>query len=1105
MPDELQYHPVLVDANDFLERFRPARFLLVGNGLPPAFDQAAESRYISDPSVELATGIYRYTHDEGELMVVVREGSRPDPPLSGSFGQPECERLERSYDWCWQWWNDAAQIPNRAFVDGDVVQTVPGGQEAHIRHSEFYQGQWAYSIRVEGHTRSVAENEIAHIDVDDDPYDWIDRNFAPARHFAAELTRAKLTKELTDTVYSFRATRTTFRPYQFRPVMRLLSTGEMRLLIADEVGLGKTIEAGLVWTELDARSQANRVLVVCPSMLVGKWQAEMDERFGFDLVELDRGDLDDLLERLETDRWQTRYHAVCSLQRLRSWSGLERFTELAPRFDLVIVDEAHHLRNRGTASNTLGHLLSDWSDTLLFLSATPLNLGNDDLFNLLELLAPGEFEDRINLEQRLEPNAVLTAVSKSLLDASSVNPQRLAKLQTISDLTFGPAILRRPEYRELEQLLMQDTLLPAQIAEAKHLIAELHALSTVVTRTRKVEVEEGAVLRIAQAVPVHLTETEAELYNAIYQWQLDRAAARSMPVGFIGQMPLRLAGSCLPATRDSVLDQHRSPSGEFLDPHESDIELDNDSVPPIEVVEAAKALGEVDTKFEQFVERLQSSVDQGHKILVFSFFLPTIDYLEGRLTSKFRVASITGKVDAEERRDLMRRFRGGEFDVLLASRVASEGLDFEFCSAVVNYDLPWNPMELEQRIGRIDRFGQTEEAIHVVNFHTPGTIETDIIEAVHERIGVFTRSIGELEPIIQSELPQLRQAMFDWSLSDEQRKTKIQRSLVAIETRALALEEVENAADYLNTVDNAEIDGFEDQVVNQGRYIGQPELVQLIEDWVSTSPGASCRVSEDGLWLVLRGNAPMEEQLRSVQAAGERSAAELEKFGRFLRNEQEIHVCLDQETARMQAAPLLNATNPLVRAALRVPAGHRARCSAVRIREEGVEAGRYLALVSVADWNGIRGKTEFWTTVVDENGQPASTPVGEAVLASLARGELEPGDELQATASEELLAQCLVKMRQRQDHERSRRQDENEALAESRRISLQETHNRKIRQIQKAVDTLRRDGNERMAELNRRKLDNQNQLLQDRIDDLEGALSGSLEVEHIAVCFVEVE
>ena len=157
--------------------------------------------------------------------------------------------------------------------------------------------------------------------MDDRASAWVETKPVSPRRFSATLTRAKLTGRFTDTVFSFRATRTIFRPYQFKPVQKLLNTGALRLLIADEVGLGKTIEAGLVWTEMEARRQANRVLVVCPSALVTKWKREMEERFGFELVELDGDGLRDLLDRVESDRLPLRAAYVCSIERLRMWDG----------------------------------------------------------------------------------------------------------------------------------------------------------------------------------------------------------------------------------------------------------------------------------------------------------------------------------------------------------------------------------------------------------------------------------------------------------------------------------------------------------------------------------------------------------------------------------------------------------------------------------------------------------------------------------------------------------------------------------------------------------------------------------------------------------------
>ena len=142
----------------------------------------------------------------------------------------------------------------------------------------------------------------------------------------------------------------------------------------------------------------------------------------------------------------------------------------------------------------------------------------------------------------------------------------------------------------------------------------------------------------------------------------------------------------------------------------------------------------------------------------------------GQTTSKQKTSSLSRRSRSRPAcRPMPRDFRSGAFEILLASRVASEGLDFEFCAAVVNYDLPWNPMEVEQRIGRIDRIGQVEKKIGVLNFHTPGTIETDIIERVMERIGIFEHGIGELEPIFDAQWKGVESLLSDFALDPEQR------------------------------------------------------------------------------------------------------------------------------------------------------------------------------------------------------------------------------------------------------------------------------------------------------------------------------------------------
>lgn len=1077
--------------------------LVVGERVPDSVSISTTARRRDADEVQLPMGIYVFDDGAQVEVMVVAEGGAPATPAQIDW-MAESHPLLAAYDWMGAWWDDADNIAPPLFEVNSPAVTRGPGQEAVVRRRDYDRGQWWYRIRVEGRTVNVAERNLQHPQIDDDPYEWIARSPAHADRFAATLTRAKLREQLTDTVYSFRATKTIFRAYQFRPVIRLLETGQLRLLIADEVGLGKTIEAGLVWTELDARRQADRVLVVCPSMLVPKWRAEMRERFDYELQDLDRPRLDELLERIDEDRMPSRFAGVCSLERLRVWSGLEDLAELAPRFDLVIVDEAHAFRNSETRSHAFGALLSDWADALIFLSATPLNLGNDDLFSLLQLLAPGEFDNRFVLEQRLEPNAVLHALSASFFEADVTNAERLRRLRAVESLDFGPAVSVRPEYRELVTLLQSETLLAPQIAQAKRLIGQLHALSAVVTRTRKVEVQERKAVREAVPISVEWTDPEAEFYAAFERWQIDRARALRLPVGFVTQMPLRLASTCLPAARDRVLNWRDELGDEDLDETDDDVSWDITS-PPAEVLELARSLGEVDTKFDAFLAHLRPVVESGRRVLVFTFSRRALAYLSERLSVDFRIAVMHGGVGREARHDIMRRFRDHDFDVLLASRVASEGLDFEFCSAVVNYDLPWNPMEVEQRIGRVDRFGQMEEKILVLNFHTPGTIESDIIERVHQRIGVFTDSIGELEPILQSRMGDLRRAMFDFSLTEPERERRLNEMLAAIEEQRLAIDDIEVAASFLSSTDTAEIDGLEEDLLESGRYIGQPELVHLLRDWAAGAPGAHCEVDSGGTHLTLRGNAAMEQHLRGVQSAGERSRTEVDELAKAMLDESDVVLCLDPEHARKTGQHLLSATNPLVRAALRVPGSSQARFGHIGVKSSAVTPGSYLVLVAVARWDGLRPSVEFWTAAVDlGTGVLTSEDVGSAVLAALAESQLEEQEARIGVDLAASLREAERSLRRRQEEESHRRQAMNTALVESRRISLRETHARKVAQIERRIETLKERGSTGVIHLQNAQRSNQDRLLREAEERLEQSLDGHMDVETIAVCVAEV-
>ena len=265
------YYPDLSGIEELVKAQRFDEVLVIGSRVPDVHDQVGMVRGVLETEDPLSPGLYWFCDDVRQLMIVTDPTAEPAPAQSLAVAAADPDHpLAILQAWFVVWWDEAKpQMPAVYRVDDEVV-LLPGREDAKVRRRRFVAGTWSYDVRVNGRSRSVLENSLEPPPEDDDPWEWIRTRPESAAGLAATLTRAKLSGGLSDTVFSFRATRTTFRPYQFKPVLKFLQTGALRLLVADEVGLGKTIEAGLLWTELEARGLAGRVLVLCPSSLVGK-------------------------------------------------------------------------------------------------------------------------------------------------------------------------------------------------------------------------------------------------------------------------------------------------------------------------------------------------------------------------------------------------------------------------------------------------------------------------------------------------------------------------------------------------------------------------------------------------------------------------------------------------------------------------------------------------------------------------------------------------------------------------------------------------------------------------------------------------------------------
>jgi len=1100
------YLPYVDDLREVLARREETELLVIGAEIPDVVHMTSGTRWTADMPDGLPGGVYVFDLSEGQCVVDARNGAPTRDPSEATVDQMMNDHpLTAAWEWREELWRTAEQVAKPRFAIGELVLVNPKGSDGTVADRFCLRGGWTYRVRTEGRSLNVPEARLEQPVPDDDPLEWVTRTPAPAEEIAATLTQKKLDANLTSTVFSFRTTRTTFRPYQFKPVLKLLDSGISRMLIADEVGLGKTIEAGLVWTELEARRRADRVLVLCPSSLVSKWQREMEDRFGFELVELDGAGLERIVADLETGKPQRRVSWVCSVERMRTWGGLPDAVRLGLTFDVILVDEAHSMRNRTSKTYALGATLDSLSESVIFLSATPLNLGNHDLLNLLDLLQPGEFPSLDILKERLVPNFFLQRIAQSLMDPTVDQASRREWFHQVSESRFGRTLLGRPEYQALAALLRKEILDHAEIALVKRYVAALHSLGSVLTRTRKVDVQEEKPVREPYSIEVQLTGPEREFIELFQDWCADRAKSVNQPMGFVMQMPLRLVSSCIPAAAQQVLGGPTSI--EDLDAERAEPASQTAVVvpPSADLKRIARNLGGVDSKYDEFAVHIHRLVGQGHRVLVFTFSRATIAYLTRRLEqSQVRAAELHGGVRRDERHRVMKEFRERKFDVLVANRVASEGLDFEFCSAVINYDLPWNPMEVEQRIGRIDRIGQQQKKILAGYFHVPGTIETDIIERVMLRIEIFRRSIGELEPIVAGDLRRLKDAVFNFDLNVEQRRQRATEAAVAAVERQFAQEEVAQASDSVLSGDYGDIEGLEDDLMDSGRYVGPAELATLVRRWILGGGGHCVVTSKD---ITIKGDPGLADQVIQLATTGVRTRAEIENIARLLRNEEKFTLSLDWDSTREGGLDLLTPLHPLVLAAERRPAHRQARFGGVRIEGRfSVEPGLYLALLSEATWKGHKSSHEIWPAVVNvSTGRLLDDTVANALWADLARGTTADAAlaEVNPAALRRSARAAMLAMLQRQSHEEEVRTEENQAFTAIREQTLALQHENRVRAIDNRLAGLKSASPEarRLFEHQRQKAHSQYEEQRLRIG--EGA-SGTLDMSHFACVLVEV-
>jgi len=641
-------------------------------------------------------------------------------------------------------------------------------------------------------------------------------NFASHSDFLFALTHRKLTDQFSDALLSYNAARIQIEPYQFKPLLKLMQSPHRRLLIADEVGLGKTIEAGIILAEYQQRERMERVVVLCPNALLHKWRDEMHAKFGLGFEIWTPLQLRDWLEDATRRGEAAPARFIVSLEAARNSKTIELLTLSPASIDMLIVDEAHHLRNDGTMSYELGEALLAASSIALFLTATPLNLRNRDLYNLVHLLLPDVYASYESFESEIVPNQWLNRTIR-LLRAGAPNEEIRETVGKLLLGDFGNAFARSERFVGMIARLMEPV--PLETEERvmlQRLCMDMNTLDCVLTRTKKSDVATFSI-REAHSVKLSFSEPEQVFYDAVTSFCYERYAVTG-GTGFGATTYQRQLCSCIPAM-SALLDERHDPEElEGFDDYA--IEVDETtaqrSLTPAEFIllerarYASNEIGDVDTKFRYFDELVTKLMSESgvKRILVFSFFRRTIAYLESRLKARYSVGVIMGGVPLEERGQIVDRFRDGTIEILIASEVGGEGLDFQFCNVLINYDLPWNPMRVEQRIGRLDRFGQTYEKILIYNLLVDGTVEERIFGRLYERIGLFDAAIGDLDAILGDSVSALTQIAMDVTLSDQQKADRAEKEALQLIHRRELEAEFERGKGALLSGDQVLLDRF---------------------------------------------------------------------------------------------------------------------------------------------------------------------------------------------------------------------------------------------------------------------------------------------------------
>jgi len=526
-------------------------------------------------------------------------------------------------------------------------------------------------------------------------------------------------------------------PHQLYALNRAMSRDRIRYLLADEVGLGKTIEAGLILRELKLRGMARRILVVVPKGLVRQWQAEMRLHFGENLQFIESAELAAFRQWRangsananadEDNLWRMHDQVICSLDSVkplegrRGWTqeqlntyNRERFEDLiSASWDLVIIDESHRLggSTEQVARYKLGAALAEAAPYLLLLSGTPHQGKTDQFLRLMQLIDRDSFPDEGSVTQeRVRPFVIRTEKRVSInAEGQPLFKPRLTRLQAVAWQSRHAA--QEQLYDAVTEYVRHgyNQAIATKQRHISFLMILMQRLVTSSTAAIRATLEKRhAILKDANSGP----QLQASLFDTA---EMDEWAELD------GQSQVDIAVRA---------------NGWALEIAEVDVLL--------KLARETESQG-TDAKAEALLELIyklqQEENDAALKVLIFTEFVPTQAMLAGFLESRgFSVALLNGSMDLDARAKAQQVF-ANDIRVLISTDAGGEGLNLQFCHVVVNFDMPWNPMRLEQRIGRVDRIGQ-HHVVRAINFVLQDTVEHRVRQVLEAKLEIIAQEFG---------------------------------------------------------------------------------------------------------------------------------------------------------------------------------------------------------------------------------------------------------------------------------------------------------------------------------------------------------------------------